>query len=190
MKSNERIYRIGFGSTSEHKLKFLQNVLTGLSIRADIIPINAPSGISEQPLSSKETIQGAINRSRYALIDTKEMDFGLGAEVGYELTPTGFEMLCWATITDHTHRPFSALSNTLLLPNYFQNILRQNLYLGDNLDGYLQSMPEPTKSMRELEIIIRFRQPFIETAIKRVLTMYLNDKGKTEYVRNRISFSI
>lgn len=44
--------------------------------------VKVPSGISDQPLSEQETIQGAINRAKNALLESTSAEIGLGLEGG------------------------------------------------------------------------------------------------------------
>ncbi len=162
---------IALGSTYEQKINYLKEVLTELGIKATIIPVEVESGISSQPLTSKETKQGSINRAKEALKKVSA-DLGIGIEVGYHKNSFDkYEILCWATIIDKEKNQISTRSHTLLLPKFHQNILRKNKYLGDHVKDYLKTSND--KIIQEIGIIIRDRKPFITNALHNALIRYL-----------------
>lgn len=48
----------------------------------EFIGISVPSGVSDQPMSAKETYQGALNRAHNCLKENPTADFGVGLEGG------------------------------------------------------------------------------------------------------------
>jgi len=55
------------GSQNPVKIKAVRTVTKELWPKATIAGCDAPSGVSEQPFSDKETMQGALNRAVYSL---------------------------------------------------------------------------------------------------------------------------
>lgn len=164
---------IAAGTTSSQKIGYLKVVLKELGIKAKIVPTDVPSGISDQPLSSKETRIGSLRRARAALRETGNADFSVGIEVGYHKNSKGkYEMFCWSTILDRHNHKVSKQSHRFLLPKYHQNILKNKLYLGENLSGY-EKKNSRDSMRRRISEIIRYRQPFISTAVKHALMEYL-----------------
>lgn len=47
-----------------------------------IVGVNAESKVSDQPMSDRESVRGAINRAKAALRAVKKADFGVGMEGG------------------------------------------------------------------------------------------------------------
>lgn len=164
---------IAVGATLKQKIGYLEESLKELRVKAKIAPCDVKSGVSDQPLSSAETKKGSLNRARRALAVSKAADMALGIEVGYHKTKDGYEMFCWASIADGKRKIVSRQSHTFLLPRYHQNILKKGLYLGDNLDGYDKKNDQPLR--KYVSDIIRYRKPFIETAIKNALLGYLTE---------------
>lgn len=163
--------KIAIGTTSTPKLQCLKEVLGELGISADLVSVEVESGISEQPLTAEETKRGSINRTKNAYSKHGNSDFALGVEVGYHPNKYGkYEILCYATLIDKNGRQLSAESHRLLLPDFHQNILNENKYLGeyvskflnDNSDQYSQEVGEDIKN----------RRSFIKASIRLVLSEY------------------
>jgi inosine/xanthosine triphosphatase len=69
--------RYALGTTNQAKRKAVV-----LATGTEPICLAVPSGVSDQPLSEEETILGAINRAKEALLRVPEADIGLGLEGG------------------------------------------------------------------------------------------------------------
>ena len=164
--------RIAFGTTSKPKINFLHEVLNKLKIKAKVVIIEVESGIVHQPLNSRETKKGSINRAKMALGKISAADFGIGVEVGYHKNSAEkYEMLCWATIVDRKGIIISCKSHHFLMPEFHQTILKKGKYLGEYVRDYLKTSND--KIIREIGIIIRDRKPFITNALGNVLIHYL-----------------
>lgn len=61
-----KFIEIAIGSTSEHKIGAVQDAVDMLGIKAEIIPIKAPSAVNEQPKDLIETRYGASARATFA----------------------------------------------------------------------------------------------------------------------------
>ncbi|PIU33269.1 inosine/xanthosine triphosphatase [Candidatus Woesebacteria bacterium CG_4_10_14_0_2_um_filter_39_14] len=163
---------IALGTTYKQKIDFLKEVLNEIGVKAKIIPVKVESGVSSQPLISKETKQGSINRAKKALENIEDADCGIGIEIGYQKNNEGkYEMLCWTTIIDKKDIQISAKSHQFLLPVFHQDILKENKYLGDYVREYLKTSND--KIIQEIGIIIRDRKPFITNALHNALIRYL-----------------
>ena len=165
--------KIAVGTTSEQKLKYLKEVLKDLKVKAELFPVAAKSGVAEQPKTTGETEKGAINRAIAAANEVKDEDFSIGIEVGYHQEKQGYEMFCWVAILDKSGYQISSQSHKFLLPKYFQDLLQKDIYLGNNLDGYLQKSKD-RKHKKYVDDIVRHRKPFIENALRNALIRYLN----------------
>jgi len=164
--------KIAVGTVSEPKINFLKEVLNKLKIKAEIIAVEVKSGISHQPLSSKETKKGSINRAKRALNKISDADFGIGVEIGYQKNLIKkYEMLCWATIIDKKEGIISCESHHFLLPEFHQAIVKKGKYLGEYVRDYLRISDD--KIIQKIGIIIRDRKPFIINALENALIHYL-----------------
>ena len=59
------------------------------SLPCRISGVSAPSGVSDQPMTSRETLQGALNRARSVRKLVPEADFWMGIEGGVQTDPEG-----------------------------------------------------------------------------------------------------
>jgi non-canonical (house-cleaning) NTP pyrophosphatase len=163
---------IAVGTTSTQKIGYLKEVLNELAVKSVIRSVEVRSEISDQPKTSSETKRGSINRAKNALKKIKNADFALGVEVGYhKYLKNKYEMFCWATIIDKHGHKISGQSYKFLLPEYHQKVLESGKYLGDNLDGYAKKVKDPVHSY--IDEMLRYRKPFITSALKDVLVRYL-----------------
>jgi len=168
-------YTIAVGTTSLPKIKYLDKVIKTLGLQADLIPTQVESEISNQPLTSKETKKGSINRARNALKINSQADFSIGIEIGYlQNSQTDFLILCWSTIVDNHNFCVSCRSHSFLLPKFHQNILKQDKSLSDYVRQYLEIKKDSFSQI--IGIDIRDREPFIVSSVRQVLLQYLNRK--------------
>lgn len=164
--------KIAVGTTSKQKIQFLEEILIELGLVYTLESFEVPSGVSGQPISSKETKQGSLNRAQAALIQSSQADISLGIEIGYHPNPNGnYKMFCWASLVDKNGKKISTRSHQLLLPKFHQKILKENKYLGEFVRQYLDENPD--RISQHIGIIIRDRKPFIQTAVKLALLNYL-----------------
>ncbi len=166
--------KIAVGTTSEPKLKYLKEVLKEFEIRARLSPIEVGSGVSEQPKTTKETERGSINRAARAIEKVEGVNFSMGIEIGYHKNRNAkYEMFCWVTIIDKGGYQISSQSHKFLLPKYYQEVLDNKLFVNEHLDGYIKNKKEAPHA-KKIDEIVRHRKPFIESAIKNALILYLN----------------
>lgn len=165
---------IALGTTSDQKIQYLKEVLEELKIEAELISTEVVSGVPDQPKTTEETEQGSINRAQGAFEKVPDADFAIGIEVGYHKNnKDAYEMFCWVTIIDKGGYQISSQSHKFLLPAYHQELLRNDLYLGDNLDGYLEDEKSKNSVKKQIDDIVRYRKPFIENALKSSLIRYV-----------------
>ena len=164
--------RIAVGTASAQKIGYLEEILKELEINYSLDLFAVSSGVSDQPISNQETKNGSINRAKSALNQSKKSDFAIGIEVGYHPDKNGnYKMFCWSTIVDHSEKIVSAKSHQLLLPKFYQDLLQESKYLNDYVDQYLSQ--NQTSFHKHLAVILKTRQPLIQTSIKTVLLNYL-----------------
>lgn len=163
--------KLAVGTISEQKLGYLREVLSEIGIEADLFPVKVESGVSEQPLSDEETRSGSLNRAKNALEITSLADYAIGIEVGYHKDDSDkYEIFCWATIIDRKNSSISKKSHGFFLPEFYQNKIRNNLYVGDHLENYFAYSPEPI--VQHIARMISDRKTFITKAIEHALIYY------------------
>jgi inosine/xanthosine triphosphatase len=98
------------------------------------VPIDVPSGVSEQPASDEESRQGASNRVRNAQQARPDADFWVGMEGGLEWVAGEPLASAWMVISDAAGRLGRARTPTLPLPPAVRELLLQGLELGEAND--------------------------------------------------------
>jgi len=93
--------------------------------------VSVPSGVSRQPLSNAETLQGAVNRAAGAALQMPDADFWVGIEGGVEETERG-EVLAfaWVAVCD-VHQMGRGRTGTFYLPPRVATLIRQGKELGE-----------------------------------------------------------
>lgn len=79
----------------------------------DVIGVDVPSGVSDQPMDNAETIRGARTRATCALSETRA-DYGVGIESGLEQIEGIWFSTGWVAIIDAHGR--EGLSSSLVRP--------------------------------------------------------------------------
>ena len=93
---------INIASKNPVKVQALEESIVEYPIlkNAKIVSIDTPSGVSDQPKNLKETIQGAINRSKGSFVDC---NYSFGIESGLMEVPntkSGYMDVCVCAIFD------------------------------------------------------------------------------------------
>jgi inosine/xanthosine triphosphatase len=92
--------------------------------------LSVPSGVSDQPMSDAETLQGAVNRADNARIAQPDADFWVGMEGGLELTTDGkFLGFAWIVVKGRECAGQSRTA-TFTLPDEVARLIRQGYELG------------------------------------------------------------
>lgn len=164
--------KIAVGTTVEQKIGYLKEVLDEIGISAEIIPVDVKSGVSDQPITEDETQTGSMNRAKAAFEKIEDADFGIGIEVGYRKNKDeDFEMFCCTSIFGKGEAIASCFSTKFLLPDFHQQILKENKYLGEYVHKYKEEVDEPIINYtREM---VRGRKPLIIEATRNVLLQFL-----------------
>ncbi|HET6399330.1 MAG TPA: inosine/xanthosine triphosphatase [Candidatus Thermoplasmatota archaeon] len=77
-----RPVRVAAGTTNEAKLRAIQQEFAQfLGLEVDVQPVQAASGVPEQP-QDEQTLQGALARARAAAASKPEADYAVGVEAG------------------------------------------------------------------------------------------------------------
>jgi len=128
--------RIVIGSTSPSKVRAARSVLQQAFPDAEILSLDIPSGVSPQPRSLEETVQGAINRAKAAL-ERYRADLGIGIEGGIEETPFGAVMCAWVAVVDRGGRLGLGSGPRVMLPEVLASRALAGEELGPIVDELL-----------------------------------------------------
>jgi inosine/xanthosine triphosphatase len=108
--------------------------------RIDFVPASVKSGVSDQPLSDKETRHGARNRARNACEMHPDADFWVGLEGGIETIDDQLMTFAWMAVLGPDQRIGEARTVTLQLPPTVKALVDQGLELGDANDKVFASV--------------------------------------------------
>lgn len=92
--------------------------------------ISVPSGVSEQPLSNDETLQGALNRVQNAHRAKPGADYYVGIEGGLHTDGASFQSFAWVVVMGKEGRTGKARTATYYLPEEIAKLVRDGMELG------------------------------------------------------------
>ena len=88
------------------------------------------SGVSDQPMSSEETLQGAVNRVSQLPALAPESQFFVGMEGGIEIIDDRWFASAWMVVLDHQGRRSQSKSALFALPPKVKQLVESGLELG------------------------------------------------------------
>ena len=92
--------------------------------------IGVPSGVSDQPMSDAETLQGARNRAAHAQAELPEGDYWIGIEGGVEDRAGELEAFAWVVVISSDGRAGKSRTATFYLPEETATLVRAGVELG------------------------------------------------------------
>ncbi len=92
--------------------------------------VSVPSGVSDQPRTDRETLQGAINRARHAREDQPDAHFWVGVEGGIDYLDGQMMAFAWIEILS-SEGEGRARTAIFRLPQAVQDLVESGLELGD-----------------------------------------------------------
>lgn len=126
--------RVAVGSTNPTKVNAVKWVLEQIFDDVEILGVDVPSGVSEQPLSAGETELGARNRAKAALQATGA-DWAFGLEGGVHLDPQGNGWLGGCVAVNNAQgQSWSSKEFTVILPTFITEKLIKGAELGPLMD--------------------------------------------------------
>lgn len=93
--------------------------------------ISVPSGVSDQPKSGSETLEGSLNRVNNAYKAEKGADFYVGIEGGIEEKDGDMEVLAWVVIKSHDQNIGKGRTGTFFLPPKIVELIHEGKELGE-----------------------------------------------------------
>ncbi len=95
-----------------------------------VVPLSAPSGVSNQPMDSAETLRGALNRAAAARELRPQADFWVGIEGGVEDAGGELAVFAWVAVLSPTASG-KARTGTFFLPPAVADLVHQGIELGE-----------------------------------------------------------
>jgi inosine/xanthosine triphosphatase len=105
-----------------------QRMLPGESFTAR--GLSVPSGVSDQPMSDEETLQGALNRAQNARTVVPEADFWVGIEGGCEEKHDELLAFAWVVVCSR-EQIGKGRTGAFCLPLEIAQLVRQGVELGE-----------------------------------------------------------
>jgi len=96
----------------------------------DVSGVSVPSGVSDQPMTNAETLQGALNRAMNAKADVPDADYWVGIEGGIEDTNMGMQCFAWVVILSEGERVGRGQTAVFYLPLEVARLVRDGIELG------------------------------------------------------------
>ncbi|OIJ09274.1 hypothetical protein BKP35_17210 [Anaerobacillus arseniciselenatis] len=124
--------KIAIGSKNPTKIAAVKNVLGD---GYEVISVDAPSLVSEQPFGDEETVNGALNRAR-ACIEADDIDFAIGLEGGVQDSKYGLMVINWGALVDKNGNEFVASGARAPLPGEVALLVLEGNPLGKAIDLY------------------------------------------------------
>lgn len=125
---------VAVGSKNQTKVKAVEEAFKGY--HATVKGVDVPSGVSEQPFSDEETIQGAINRAQAAL-KISDSEIGIGLEGGVQQTKFGMMLCNWGALVQPGKTPIISGGARILLPKEIEHRLIVGEELGPIMDDFM-----------------------------------------------------
>jgi inosine/xanthosine triphosphatase len=92
--------------------------------------VTVPSGVRDQPATSHEALQGALNRARGAAGALPEADYWVGVEGGIEDQEGGMAAFAWIVVQSR-QGVGKGRTGTFYLPQSVADLVRQGKELGE-----------------------------------------------------------
>lgn len=102
-------------------------------VTLNITGVDAPSGVSDQPMGDADTLQGALNRARHALQAFSDADYAVGIEGGVGSLEGDRDVLmafAWIVILNRDGKIGKARSGAFQLPDEVARLIHQGMELG------------------------------------------------------------
>lgn len=137
-----RIRQAAVGSKNPVKVGAAHAVLVRVAPGAEVVGVDVPSGVPDQPWGDDQTREGALVRARLALGHAlshgrvpADAALGVGIEGGVvDDGPRGLRTCAWAAIVDFEGRVGFGGSLAMPLPPQVASLVRQGKELGQAMD--------------------------------------------------------
>ena len=140
--------------------------------------INAHSGVSDQPIGDKETLEGAKNRAVLAREIFPEANFWVGIEGGVDQDENGMFAFAWIYILGQNGKHGQAKTGTFYLPKEVSKLVNEGMELGkaDDLVFEKDNSKQQGGSVGILTQGVVNRAEYYQQAIVLALIPFLNNE--------------
>ncbi|GGK06657.1 NTPase [Lentibacillus kapialis] len=123
--------KISIGSKNPSKIGAVKSIFAC----DEVISMNVPSQVSNQPFSDSETKEGAIHRATGSLTASSS-DIGIGLEGGVMNVDDKLYLCNWGALVTRDDIIFTGSGARVLLPEKIGAELQKGIELGDVMDDY------------------------------------------------------
>ncbi|WP_044202645.1 inosine/xanthosine triphosphatase [Flammeovirga sp. OC4] len=110
-------------------LSGMQKILP--NVQFDVIGCDVPSGVSDQPMTSQETWEGALNRANNAKKTEPNADYWVGMEGGIDKDEDGKMIaFAWMCVLDKEGNMGKGQTGMFYLPPKVQKLVEEGVELG------------------------------------------------------------
>jgi len=99
--------------------------------RFNVKGVSVPSDVSEQPMSSNETLMGATNRAHNVSKLVTEADYWIGVEGGVEDVNEELEVFAWVVVKARNGKIGRGKTGSFFLPRKIAALVRTGMELGE-----------------------------------------------------------
>lgn len=110
----------------------------------EILALNIPSGVDQQPLTDIETRKGAINRAKQCVKGSSNA-IGIGLEGGVMKLANELYLCNWGALVTSTGKVYTASGARIVLPNVITEELKKGMELGLIMEAYTKREQIGTK---------------------------------------------
>jgi len=132
---SQAVLKVVVGSKNPVKVNAVRNALAAYFPQHDVQAqgIAAPSNVSEQPMTSKETRDGAVNRLRYCQSNQPHADFYAAIEGGVDNFEDGAATFAYLAVADREQLSVGRSAN-MPIPQSVYQALEAGEELGPLMD--------------------------------------------------------
>ncbi len=123
--------KIAIGTKNPAKIKAVEDAFREYFKDQELtfIGVDVPSGVSDQPMSDEETLQGALNRARDAQSKVPGADYGVGIEGGVQMINQAWFVGNFACVAKGPDKVGFGISPRVELPVALAELLQQGMDL-------------------------------------------------------------
>lgn len=168
--------KIAVGSANPVKIEAVRDAAKKMFPEAEVVSAAVQSGVSAQPFSDDEAIEGAENRARAAMKE-KGADFGVGLEGTVEHTKHGLFTSGWVVVLSRDGKKGIAQTGSLLLPDKITKQVTKDKELGTVMDE-LVGEKDVKKNLGAIGIFskgIITRKSSFEQAVIKAFARFMTD---------------
>lgn len=172
MLVKSEVIKFILGSHSSVKREYLEKALSELEISVEISICQVSSGVDEQPLTKKETIEGARNRALGALESKRLADVAVGMEGGLTEKGESLYMICVAAVYTREGEKYLDVSDRRKVPDKVRRGIEQGEQFGELIREYARDHKE--EGVRELVSRERSFSQALRQALRKYKKVNLN----------------